>query len=69
MSKRRYILRKVVEAETAAEALGMDAATPVHEIFMDESKTSGGTASAIGFQHPEEPSYGFDNEPASRRRR
>ena len=67
MAKRRFILRKLVDAETVTAALALDSSTPVHEIFMDESKSSTSMADAIGFKYPEEPGW-YDGEPQGRRR-
>lgn len=48
--KQDYILKKHVRAETATEALMMDATTQVHEVFLASDKPEKGTTRAIGFQ-------------------
>lgn len=46
----KYIIRKYVNAKTAAEALALDTCTPVHDLYQkepdDESRKE---TSAIGF--------------------
>lgn len=47
----RYILRKYVEANSAAEALKLDRKTPIHDLYLkdgEEPKTPTRT-DAIGF--------------------
>lgn len=34
----RFILRKYVDAQNAAEALAMDVGTPVHDIYLKEGE-------------------------------
>jgi len=52
-----YVLKKYVAASSAAEAIGLDAQTPVAEVFIREEKVQfQGHTNAVGFQsvHPEE---------------
>lgn len=55
MAKQEYILKKYVRADTAAEALKLDADTPVHEVHLLADKFEKLT-DCVGFQHiePEE---------------
>ena len=51
-----YVLKKYVTASSAAEAIGMDAQTPVAEVFIaDEQVKFQGQTDAVGFHnvHPE----------------
>ena len=54
--KQDYVLKKFVRAASAADALKLDATTPVSEVFLTADKPTDGTVNAIGFQHltPEE---------------
>jgi hypothetical protein len=49
VSKQDYILKKHVRADSAAEALALDAATPVHEVFIVADKPER-LPEAVGFQ-------------------
>lgn len=49
MAKQDYIIKKHVKANDAAEALGMDASTPVHEVFLVADKPEKQNTSAVGF--------------------
>lgn len=53
--KQDYVLKKHVKANSAAEALGMDTATPVHEVFMIQDKPEKSTTSVVGFFIPRDP--------------
>ena len=67
----RFILKKFVDADTAAEAIAKDAKTPVHDCYLkdgEEPKRDNAPKDLIGFRHPEEPSYGFSDEPINRKK-
>lgn len=68
----RFILRKYVDADNAAEALTLDAKTPVHDVYLKDGeeprRPTGDSAHAVGFWHPEEPSYGWTDEPRGKKR-
>lgn len=49
MSKQDYVLKKHVRAESAREAMEMDAATPVHEVFLAADKPTS-MPDAVGFK-------------------
>jgi hypothetical protein len=54
--KQDYIIKKHVRAESAAEALAMDAETPPHEVFLAADKPERSNVNAVGFAfvRPEE---------------
>lgn len=56
MKSQDYILRKIVKATSAADALRQDRDTPVHEIYQREYDEQKRLESAIGFAtvHPDE---------------
>lgn len=56
MKQQDYILRKIVRAKSAAEALKQDRRTPVHEVFQRDYDENKHLESAIGFAtvHPDE---------------
>jgi hypothetical protein len=67
----RFILRKFVDAETAAAALDLDKSTPVHDVYLkegEEPKRDNTPRDTIGFWHPEEPSLGYIGEPIGKKR-
>lgn len=68
----RFILRKYVDADNAKDALKLDRKTPVHDVYLKDGeepkRKDGGSCSAIGFIHPEEPSYGYVGEPNCRKK-
>jgi hypothetical protein len=67
----RFILRKYVDASNAADALALDSKTPVHDVYLkegEEPKRPEAPKDLIGFWHPEEPSFGFVDEPNGRKK-
>lgn len=54
MKEQDYILRKIVRATSAAEALRKDRKTPVHEVFQRDYDENKRLESCIGFHtvHP-----------------
>jgi hypothetical protein len=68
----RFILRKYVDADCAGEALKLDATTPVHDVYLkdgEEPKRPDQLKDAVGFLHPEEPTFGFSEELQLRRKK
>ena len=57
LDEQDYVLKKYVAASSAAEAIGLDAQTPVAEVFIREGQVQfAGQTDAVGFHavHPEE---------------
>lgn len=56
MKQQDYILRKVVRATSAADAIRKDRDTPVHEVYQRDYDENKRLESAIGFKtvYPEE---------------
>jgi hypothetical protein len=66
----RFILRKFVEADTAKQALALDRATPVHDVYLregEEPKSDAPPKDLIGFWHDETIGY-YDGEPRGKKR-
>jgi hypothetical protein len=67
----RFILRKFVDANTVKEAVAMDRKTPVHDCYLKEGEEpdkSSPPKDLMGFIHPDEPSFGFSDEPMAKKR-
>lgn len=59
----RFILRKFVDANGAAEALAMDSKTPVHDVYLkegEEPKRSTEIKDVIGFLQKTDPNWRSD---------
>ena len=50
MKPKKYILKKYVMAHNAAEALRLDASTPVRDVWTEDTDDATEKPSAIGFQ-------------------
>lgn len=69
MSKdKRFIVRKYVNAPTAAEAIQREAGQPVDEVYLETLETPKGTADGIGFHAYQEPAWRSDEIIARRKR-
>lgn len=49
---RQYMLRKLVEAENALDAIKKDRRTPVYDVLIVEEEQQAAPTNAIGFQMP-----------------
>jgi hypothetical protein len=55
MKPQDFILKKIVRASTAKEAIELDSTTPVHEVYPRDYDKSERLESAIGFYAGSEP--------------
>jgi len=65
---KRFIVRKYVNAPTAAEAIQREVGQPVDEVYLETPEAPKGTADGIGFHAHQEPAWRSD-EIIGRRRR
>lgn len=63
MKEQDYVLRKYVRAKSAADALSLDASTPVHEVNItaDKPESDSSTTDAVGFVVPLEEEQGEED--------
>jgi hypothetical protein len=66
----RFILRKYVDAENAADALKQDKKTPVHDVYLKDGEEPRRvlTERVVGFWQDTEVGPG-DSEPVARKKR
>jgi hypothetical protein len=69
MSDKRFIVRKYVNAPTAAEAIQRESAQPVDEVYLESPEPPKGTADGIGFHAYQETTWRQDEIIARKRRK
>lgn len=69
MSKdKRFIVRKYVNAPTAADAIQRESSQPADEVYLDNPEHTKSTADGIGFHAHQEPTWRSDEIIARRRK-
>ena len=68
MKEKRFIVRKYVNAPTAAEAIKRESGQPVDEVYLDSPEQPKGTADGIGFHIFQDPDWRPDEAISGRRR-